>query len=100
MKTEFIEIQEKKYKVKIGFGAMMNFEEETGKSITDITGKNDILKLAYSTLQYNNDDFKYSFKEFVDDILDENPHLFIDLIKLITALIFVKPEAETEGKKK
>jgi hypothetical protein len=100
MKTENIEIEGKKYRVKIGFGAMMNFEEATGKSITEIDGKNDILKLAYSTLQYNNEDFKYSFKEFVDNILDENPQLFIDLIKLITSLIFDKTEEVVEDKKK
>ena len=100
MKTEYIEIEGKKYKVKIGFGAMMNFEEETGKSITDINGKNDILKLAYSTLQYNNEDFNYSFREFVDNILDEKPQLFIDLIKLITSLIFNKTEEDSKDKKK
>lgn len=100
MKAEYIEIEGKKFKIKIGFGAMMHFEEATGKSITDIAGKNDIVKLAYSTLQYNNEDFKYSFKEFIDNVLDEYPQLFIDLIKLITSLIFEKTEEEAEGKKK
>ena len=78
---------------------MMAFEDETGKAITSLAGKTDILKLAFITLQYNNEDFKYSYKAFVDDVLDENPKLFIELINTITSLLFDK-EDTTEDKKK
>ncbi|MFY9150939.1 MAG: hypothetical protein WAO52_02915 [Prolixibacteraceae bacterium] len=100
MKIEYIKIQEKEYKLKIGFGVMMAFEDETSKAITDIKGKTEILKLAYLTLQYNNEHFKYSYRTFVDDILDENPALFIELITTISSLLFGKSEDASEGKKK
>lgn len=98
MKTENITIKDTEYKLKIGFGTMMDFEEETNKSITDINGKNDIIKLAYSALKYNNDNFKYSYKVFVDEVLDENPAIFIELITKITDLIFDKEGSDDKKK--
>ncbi|MCW0484657.1 hypothetical protein [Gaoshiqia sediminis] len=57
MKTQYIKIQEKEYKIKLGFGVMMQFEDELNKPITNISGKTDIMKLAHIALVYNNDDF-------------------------------------------
>lgn len=56
MKTEFITIQNTEYRVKIGFGVMMLFEDEEKKSITEAEGRQDIMKLAYYALKYNNED--------------------------------------------
>lgn len=99
MKTKNIKIQEKEYKLKIGFGVMMLFEEEENKPITEASTKGDIMKLAYWTLKYNNEDFDFTYKYFVDEILDNNPAVFIDLVDSITALLFAKGE-KSEVKKK
>ena len=98
MRTEIIKIQDTEYKLKMGFGVMMLFEDEENKSITEAAGKNDIMKLAYYALKYNNEDvFKWSYKEFVDDILDENPGTFIQIIEIISTLLFGE---ESTGEKK
>lgn len=97
MRTEKITIMNIEYKIKLGFGTLMLFEEETGKNITDITGKGDIMKLAWCALKYNNKSFTYSYEFFVDEILDNNVDIFIELTSLIAELLFGKEVKE--GKK-
>lgn len=58
MKTENITIEGTKYKFRIGLGVMMLFEEKEKKTITEAEGRQDIMKLAFYTLQYNNENFK------------------------------------------
>lgn len=99
MKTENITILDREYKVKIGFGVMMAFEDEMNKDITDIKSKNDIIKLAYITLKYNNKDWNYSYQYFIDEILDNDVQLFIQIIQLITNLLF-ESDKNVESKKK
>lgn len=94
MKTEKITILENEYKIKLGFGSMMLFEEETGKNITDIKNKTDIMKLAYCALKYNNKEFQYTYEYFIDEILDNNTKLFIEIITIITDLMFGKEKTE------
>ena len=77
----------------------MLWEKEENKAITEAAGKEDIMKLAYYALKYNNEDFNWTFKSFVDEILDENPALFIELINIITELLFTG-EPESTVKKK
>jgi hypothetical protein len=95
MRTETININNKEYKLRVGFGVMMEFEEEFNKPISSIKSTKEITKLIYITLKYNNEDFNISYKEFVDEILDYNP----ELISIITKLLF-KGSNESEGDKK
>ena len=97
MRTEIITILNVEYKIKLGFGTLMMFEEETGKNITDIKNKNDVMKLAWCALKYNNKSFEYSYEFFIDEILDNNTDIFIQLTTLITELLFGKEVKE--GKK-
>lgn len=83
MKTQTVIINENEYKLKLGFGVMMQYEEEYNKPITSIRKTKEIINLLYITLTYNNDHFSYSFKEFVDDIVDNQPDLLSYLIKLL-----------------
>ena len=88
MKKEKISIEGKDYIIKIGFGVMLLWEKEENKAITAAEGKDDIMKLAYYSLQYNNEHFTHSYKSFIDEILDENPEVFIQIIEIITRLLF------------
>lgn len=94
MKTETININDKEYKLRVGFGVMMEFEEEFNKPISSIKTTKEITKLIYITLKYNNEDFEFSYKEFVDEVLDFNPNL----ITIVTKLLF--KESNEEGDKK
>lgn len=95
MKTETININNKEYKLRIGFGVMMEFEEEFNKPISAIKTTKEITKLIYITLKYNNENFDLEYKEFVDEILDYNPQL----ITIVSKLLF-KESNENEGDKK
>lgn len=95
MKTETININNKEYKLRIGFGVMMEFEEEFNKPISAIKSTKEITKLIYITLKYNNENFDLDYKEFVDNVLDFNP----ELITIVTKLLF-KESNENEGDKK
>lgn len=95
MKTETININNKEYKLRVGFGVMMEFEEEFNKPISAIKSTKEITKLIYITLKYNNENFDLDYKEFVDEILDFNP----ELITIVTKLLF-KESNENEGDKK
>lgn len=95
MKTETININNKEYKLRVGFGVMMEFEEEFNKPISAIKSTKEITYLIYITLKYNNENFDLNYKEFVDEILDFNP----ELITIITKLLF-KQSDENEGDKK
>lgn len=94
MRTEKITILNIEYKIKLGFGTLMLFEEETGKNITDIKIKSDVMKLAWCALKYNNKHFDYSYEFFIDEILDNNIELFIHITKVITDLLFSKEVTE------
>lgn len=96
MKTETININNKEYKLRIGFGVMMEFEEEFNKPISSIKTTKEITKLIYITLKYNNEDFDLNYKEFVDEILDFNP----ELISIVTKLLFKESNENEEGDKK
>lgn len=96
MKTETIKIDDKEYKLRVGFGVMMEFEEEFNKPISSIKSTKEITHLIYLTLKYNNENFEYSFKEFVDNILDYNPNL----ISIITSLLFKQSNENEENNKK
>lgn len=99
MKEKSIKIEGIEYKLRLGFGTMMLFEENTGKDITGIKSKNDIVQLAYAALYYSNENFTYTLRHLIDNILDENPKLFIELIKIITELLFPN-SGEVSNKKK
>jgi hypothetical protein len=58
----------------------------------------DIMKLVYYSLQYNNEDFLYTYKSFIDDVLDDNPEIFIKLIDIITKLLFSGEASITKKK--
>lgn len=96
MKTETININDKEYKLRVGFGVMMEFEEEFNKPISSIKTTKEITKLIYITLKYNNEDFDFNYKEFVDEILDFNP----ELITVVTKLLFKESDEIEEGDKK
>lgn len=96
MKTETININNKEYKLRVGFGVMMEFEEEFNKPISSIKSTKEITKLIYITLKYNNENFDLDYKEFVDEILDFNP----ELITIITKLLFKQSDKNEEGDKK
>lgn len=96
MKTETININNKEYKLRVGFGVMMEFEEEFNKPISSIKSIKEITKLIYITLKYNNENFDLNYKEFVDEILDFNPKL----ITIITKLLFKQSDENEEGDKK
>jgi hypothetical protein len=99
MKAKEITINNIDYKIKTGFGVMMLWEKEENKAITEAAGRQDIMKLAYHSLQYNNDNFNWTYKEFVDEILDNNPALFIEIINIITELLFTGDTESTVKKK-
>ena len=96
MKTETININNEEYKLRVGFGVMMEFEEEFNKPISSIKSIKEITKLIYITLKYNNENFDLNYKEFVDEILDFNPKL----ITIITKLLFKQSDENEEGDKK
>lgn len=97
MNIEKVTIQDKEYLLKVGFGVMMEFEEQNNKPISSIKNTKDIINLIYITLKYNNEDFDLEYKYFVDNVLDNNPNM----ISQITKLLF-KNESEKvdESKKK
>ena len=95
-KKNTVTIDGKEYGLKVGFGVMMEFEEQFNKPITSIKTTKEITHLLYITLKYNNEEFEYSFKQFVDSVLDQNPSLILSL----TAQIFAKDEEGSTDKKK
>lgn len=96
MKTETININNKEYKLRVGFGVMMEFEEEFNKPISSIKTTKEITKLIYITLKYNNENFDLNYKEFVDEVLDFNP----ELITIVTKLLFKESDENEEDDKK
>ena len=57
---------DKEYKIKPSWGGMMLFEDMTKKTIYSMEDSvSDVLKLFYCLLKANNEDFKYTFEEFV-----------------------------------
>ena len=72
------------YAAKFSFRTYMLYEEITdGKSVQDIKGIKDMIKLFYCSLKAYNDSFNYSFEQFVD-LIEEEPSVFNDLTSLFT----------------
>lgn len=66
-------INGKEYNVKFSFRSYMLYEEITdGKSVQDIKGIGDMLRLFYCSLKAYNDDFDCSFQTFIDLVEDDN----------------------------
>jgi hypothetical protein len=91
MKT--IKINDVEYKFNVGFGVMMDFEDQNDKQITKIKSLKDISSLIFITLKYNNEHFTISKKEFIDEILDKNHWL----IEEITNLLFTPKNDEKKS---
>ena len=71
-----ITIDGKEYLIKQSFRGMMDYEESTGKLVSDIKTTTDIVKFLYSMLKASNkNEWKYSFDEFID-VVDEHPEIF------------------------
>lgn len=71
-----ITIDGKEYLIKQSFRGMMDYEESTGKLVSDIKSTTDIVKFLYSMLKASNkNEWKYSFDEFID-VVDEHPEIF------------------------
>lgn len=71
-----ITIDGKEYLIKQSFRGMMDYEESTGKLVSDIKSTTDIVKFLFSMLKASNkNEWKYSFDEFID-VVDEHPEIF------------------------
>ncbi len=98
-----MKIKNKEYKFKITLRAMMIFEQITGKPF-NINGVLDEYIYFYSLLMANNNDFNYTFEEFID-ILDESPNLIKDYKEALEDYgkkmnVFNKEESEDVDSKK
>ena len=102
MRIEQIKIKDIDYCLKLGFGVMMQFEEETGKNITQLNlkGSKDLSKLCFITLQYNNENFPFSYKRFIDEVIDDDPKIWLELVTKISSLMFGDEKDVSSDKKK
>jgi hypothetical protein len=67
-----IKLNKVSHKVKLNNRAMIYFENIKQKSFASITDRlDDIYTLMYSCLTVNNENFKYSYTEFLD-VMDDN----------------------------
>ena len=81
MKT--ILINNIEYKIKLGFGAMMEFEQAFNKPISGIKNTKELMSLIFICLIYYNPNFPYDFTQFIDNVIDEKPSLVSELVSII-----------------
>lgn len=73
-KQNLIEIKGEAYKVGFSFGAIRNYELYTGKTVDQCQGTWENLIFFWCTLRALNENFSYTFEQFVET-LDEAPEL-------------------------
>jgi len=79
MRRDEIKFDKKKFKVNPrSYRAMFDYEEMTGKSISKIETLKDNITFLYCMLFAVNEDFEYTFDEFIK-ILEDNPETMAQL---------------------
>ena len=87
------------YKVKRTNRALMQWEELTGLSFEELKGTlTHMLKYFYAVLIVNNDNFRFSFDDFVD-MTDEDPTQFNKFQEYLIELALDFHTEETSKKK-
>ena len=82
MKSIKIKIRGKKYLLKAhSYRAIFLYEEMTGKPIGEMSSFKDQVTFLYCLLKAANDDFNYSFPDFID-MLEEDDSIFQDFANL------------------
>lgn len=77
-----IKIGDKDYLVKKNYKSMLLFEQETGKSITELKQNlTDLILLFYSIVKANNQ-VEFNFTQFVD-MIDERPEAMDEFNKFL-----------------
>jgi len=91
-----VKIDGKKYKLKKhSYRAMMQFEELAQKPIVKMKTFRDQITFLYCLLNASNEDFSYTFDEFID-VLEEDDKIFQQFV----GLVYDKTGTEEEAKKK
>ena len=81
-KTIKIKVKGKDYNIKANsYRAMFLYEDMSNKKINEISTFKDQIMFLYCSFLASNEDFKYSFDEFIN-ILEEDQNIFDEFIKM------------------
>ncbi len=100
MNEIIVKITDVEYKVKKSYAALLKFEELTGRGVNEMKDNvTDLLTLFYCILSAANDNFNYSFKEFIK-VIDDNESAVEVFNEYLMSQIPTEPIPTEQAKKK
>ena len=88
------------YQIKKSYAALLKFEELTGRGVNEMKDNvTDLLTLFYCILSAGNDNFNYTFKDFIK-VIDDNENAVEVFNEYLMSQIPTEPIPTEQAKKK